>query len=192
MERKSRSYPVPKPSAVIEWTLAGVNRSDLRRAIAEKWIEETPYTNYRYNVERCENGNRIYLLRPTFLNKGFDFMVNVEGFRSLLRTPKGQSKEMPSHKDVLHDLGAKLQAHPNVAGDLFSAVCEVYDCVEPSDILVRNSTVATIDTGLPPDQILYIIKWLFIEQDLTCWLWTGRDKLMGAIESTFPTSGLDA
>ena len=119
-------------------------------------------------------------------------MVNVEGFRSLLRTPKGQSKEMPSHKDVLHDLGAKLQAHPNVAGDLFSAVCEVYDCVEPSDILVRNSTVATIDTGLPPDQILYIIKWLFIEQDLTCWLWTGRDKLMGAIESTFPTSGLDA
>ena len=69
----------PRRSSSGPWQAS--NRSDLRRAIAEKWIEETPYTNYRYNVERCENGNRIYLLRPTFLNKGFDFMVNVEGLQ---------------------------------------------------------------------------------------------------------------
>ena len=56
------------PSAVIEWTLACADRSALRRAVAEKWLEESPYTNYRYNVERCANGSRVYLLRPTWLN----------------------------------------------------------------------------------------------------------------------------
>jgi hypothetical protein len=40
-----------------------------------------------------------------------------------------------------------------------------------------------VKVGLPPDQLLYIIKWLFIEQDVTYWLQTGRDMLMAAIES---------
>jgi len=31
--------------------------------------------------------------------------------------------------------------------------------------------------------MLWIIKWLFIEQDLTYWLQAGRDILMAAIES---------
>ena len=182
MDRRSRSYPVVKPTAVVEWTLTGGDRSALRHAVAEKWLQESPYTNYRYNVEECADGRRVYLLRPTWLNKGFDFQVNVEGFRSVTRTPKGQTKEMPSHTDILHDLRSKVHAHPGLRGRLFDAVCEVYDCAAPLDILARNVAVASIDAGLPPDQLLYIIKWLFIEQDLTYWLQTGRDMLMGAIE----------
>jgi hypothetical protein len=183
MDRKSRRYPIVKPSAVVEWSLAGRDRSALQKAVAEKWLQESPYTNYRYNVEQCADGRWVYLRRPTWLNKGFDFQVNVEGFRSVTRTPKGQTKEMPSHPDILNDLRYKLQAHPNLSGALFDAVCHTYDCAEPLDILARNRAVAGIDAGLPPDQLLYIIKWLFIEQDLTYWLQTGRDKLMRAIES---------
>jgi hypothetical protein len=183
MDRKSRSYSPPKPTAVVEWSLPNGDRSALRRAVAAKWLEESPYTNYRYNVERCANGRQVYLLRPTWLNKGFDFQVNVEDFRSVTRTAKGQTKEMPSHTDVLHDLQSKLRAHPSLAGSIFDAVCDVYEGGEPSQILVRNSAVASMVTGLPPDQLLFIIKWLFIEQDLTYWLQTGRDMLMVAIES---------
>ena len=37
--------------------------------------------------------------------------------------------------------------------------------------------------GWPVDQLLYIIKWLMVEQDVTYWLQTGRDMLMSAIET---------
>jgi hypothetical protein len=49
--------------------------------------------------------------------------------------------------------------------------------------LDRDSTLASISIGLPIDELLHIIKWLFIEQDLTYWLQTGRDMLMAKIES---------
>jgi hypothetical protein len=53
VERRSRSYRKPKPSLVVEWTLSCADRSTLRRTIADKWSDEDPHTNYRYNVERC-------------------------------------------------------------------------------------------------------------------------------------------
>lgn len=183
MQPKSRTYPTSKPSVLVEWALTCTDRSASRRAVAEKWLEESAYTNYRYNVERCASGSWVYLLRPTWLNKGFDFQVNVEGFRSVTRTAKGQTKEMPSHTDVVHDLEAKLKAHPDLGESLFSAVCEVYDCAEPSAVLAHRGKLASVEVGLPPDQLLFIIKWLFIEQDVTYWLQTGRDMLMAAIES---------
>ena len=80
--------------------------------MCEQWTKEEPYTKYRYNVEKCEDGNLIYLRRPTFLNKGFDFQVNVEGFRSVIREPKGATKEMPSHPDLIDDLKRKAGSHP--------------------------------------------------------------------------------
>jgi hypothetical protein len=83
---------------------------------------------------------------------------------------------------VIHDLAAKLKAHPEATKTLYSAVCGIYDCGEPAGILTRHGDIATLDVGLPPDQLLYTIKWLFIEQDVTYWLQTGRDMLMGAIE----------
>jgi len=60
----------------------------LRRAIAEKWSDEDDHSNYRYNVERCANGKRVYLLRPTWLNNGFYFQVNVEGLVKVVKLGK--------------------------------------------------------------------------------------------------------
>jgi hypothetical protein len=183
MDWKSRSYPLLKPTAVVEWNLPNGSRAAMRTAFALKWLDESPYTNYRYNVERCTNGKRLYLLRPTWLNKGFDFQVNVEGFRSVTRTAKGQTKEMPSHTDVAYDLQLKLQVLPDLADSLFDAICNIYEGTEPNHSLDRDSTLASTSIGLPIDELLHIIKWLFIEQDLTYWLQTGRDMLMAKIES---------
>ncbi|MGH9809592.1 MAG: hypothetical protein ACRD9W_20455, partial [Terriglobia bacterium] len=72
VKRRSLAYDPIKPSIVVEWTLSCADRRTLRRTIAEKWCDEDQHTNYRYNVERCANGKRVYLLRPTWLNKGFD------------------------------------------------------------------------------------------------------------------------
>ena len=131
MERRSQIYPTLKPSLVVEWTLGCADRQGLRRAIAEKWSDEDAYTNYRYNVERCADGKRVYLLRPTWLNKGFDFQVNVEGLVKVVKPGKGATREMPSHGDVIHDLQSKVAKRPKEAKTLFEAVGAVYDCSEP-------------------------------------------------------------
>lgn len=183
LQPRSRTYPKAKPNIVVEWTLDAPDRSAARRAVAEKWLEEDAYSSYRYNVERCASGDRVYLLRPTWLNKGFDFQVNVEGFRSVTRVSKGQTKEMPSHTDVVHDLEAKVKARPDLIDPIFAAVCGVYDCAGPTDVLAAHPDLASAEAGLPLDQLLLILKWLFVEQDVTYWLQTGRDMLMGAIES---------
>ena len=101
--------------------------------IAEKWSEEDQHTNYRYNVEHCANGKRVYLLRPTWLNKGFDFQVNVEGLVKVVKIARGATREMPSHGDVIHDLRSKLGKRPKDGEVLFDAVCAVYDCGEPAE-----------------------------------------------------------
>lgn len=193
MKRKSKHYDYPPATVVVDWQLVASDRAAARRALAEKWLAEDPYTKYRYNVERCADGNIVYLLRPTWLNKGFDFMVNVEGFRSRTRTAKGQSKEMPSHKDVIHDLSQKVVNKPERARLWFDAICAVYDCEEPSAVIARCRDIGSeYEDGLAPDEVLYIVKWLFIEQDITYWARTGRDMFMAALETEVFSSVVEA
>ena len=183
VKRRSRTYPAVKPSLVVDWTLSCADRRTLRQTIAEKWCDEEPHTNYRYNVERCADGKRVYLLRPTWLNKGFDFQVNVEGLVKVVKAGKGTTREMPSHGDLVHDLRSKLQERPKDANLLFDAVAAVYECAEPAEIVKGLGKLRPFKVGWPLDQTLYIIKWLMIEQDVTYWLQTGRDMLMSGIET---------
>ncbi len=182
MQRKSQEFPKDKKRAVIDWLVKASDRTAQRRALAEKWLEEGQYANYRYNVETCQDGSKVYLLRPTWLNKGFDFQVNVEGFKSETRHARGNTIEMPSHRDVIKDLQQKIKANPSLKEEFFAAISEVYDCLEPDEILRNHPTLQNVNRGLPMDKLLKITKWLFIEQDLTYWLQTGRNMLMSAIE----------
>ncbi len=183
MKRRSHAYSASKELRVLDWALSSADRRTLRRTIAEKWSEEEPYTNYRYNVEKCSAGNRVYLLRPTWLNKGFDFQVNVEGLVKVVKLGKGPTREMPSHGDLIHDLRLKLEKRPTYAPVLYDAVGGVYDCGEPSEIVRQLPRLTVFKAGWPVDQLLYIIKWLMIEQDVTYWLQRGRDMLMCGIET---------
>ncbi len=186
MRRKSLDFPILKPSKKIEWTLLPGDRSSYRRQLAEKWLEEDPYTDYRYNVEVCQDGKKVYLVRPTQLNKGFDFQINVEGFKH--KTKPGYTTEAPSHDDVLGDVGIKVKKEPHLKDEFFEAVCMVYDCDEIDAVLDKHPKLTVLRVGMQIDKLLRIIKWFFIEQDLTYWLWRGRDKFMAAIEDEF---GLD-
>jgi hypothetical protein len=181
VKRVSREYPPSKNAVVVEWKLSCADRAELRKTVAGKWAEEEPFTNYRYNVETCLNGKRVYLLRPTWLNKGFDFGVNIEGLVKVVKPGKGGTREMPSHDDVIHDLRQKVEQHPKKAEVLFAAVAAIYGCAEPHDILRKQAELAKFTAGWPVDQSLFAVKWLFIEQDVTYWLQRGRDMLMSAI-----------
>jgi hypothetical protein len=183
LTRRSTEFSGLKRTVVLEWTLDQRDREAQRRALAEKWLGEEQYTNYRYNVEKCRDGKRVYLLRPTWLNKGFDFQVNLEGFSSVVKpSRRGPTKEMPSHNDVVHDLSEKVKASPVLTPLLFSAVRDVYDCRGVEEILDERPLLAEDSAGMPVEKLLLVLKWLFIEQDITYWLQTGRNMLMSGIE----------
>lgn len=134
-------------------------------------------------METCADGKWVYLTRPTFLNKGFDFQINVEDFGRERRRKRKNATDRPSHDDIFRDLRRKIRSHPRVKEELFRAISDVYDCKDTDRILRRRPLLRTIREGLPVDKALRIIKWFFVEQDLTYWNGTGRNMFMCAIEN---------
>ena len=144
-----------------------------RTLVAETWLQEEENSRYRYDVETCKDGRKVYLLRPTWLNKGFDFQINFEGFDS-------KSNEAPKHDNLLDDLIAKKKESPRNYKYLRELIDSVYECEEPDEALKKYPKLA-FRSGLPADAVLKILKWLFIEQDLTYWNNSGRRMFLTAI-----------
>ena len=68
-----------------ELTLLPVDRVAMRRELISVFLKEEPgngngnaASRYRYDAESYGEYS-IFLKRPTRLNKGFDFTVNIEG-----------------------------------------------------------------------------------------------------------------
>jgi len=159
------------------------NRQDLRRIIVSKFLEEEPglgsgsnTSRYRYNVEKLGDGSKIYLTRPAYLKKGFDFRINVENMIFLTRG------EYPKHDDIFNDLYLKRKSSHEMARRLYEAIKQVYECKDPEDILPEYSDI-TFDTGYSVEMILKLVKWLFIEQDIRDWNYSGRAMFMSGVET---------
>lgn len=167
----------------IEFTLVDNSREKLRNAVVNAFLSEKGgywkngvkhVTRYKYFVETLKDGKRIYLLRPTYLNKGIDFQVWVERF-------DGKNDERPSHKGIFKDLEIKKEENSKDFSKLIEAINKVWNCEEPDSVLADLKGVE-FKKGLPVEMLLKILKWLFIEQDITYWNYDGRGMLMGAIE----------
>jgi hypothetical protein len=178
MKRKSEVFPPKKDRKQTKknWHLKVCDGLEIKQSFADLWIKEKRFRRYRYNVETCDDGSTIYLTRPT-RTSGVDFQVRVEGFQS-----RKSNSDRPSHADLVHDLRRKLEAKPRLKEDLFAAVSDIYDCVDPSEAIRRHRDVRRLTKGLPIDKVLRIIRWLFIEQDVTYWLGTGRNMFMLHLE----------
>ena len=153
------------------------NRADVRKYMLYLYATEDCKTKVRYYVETLANGKRIYLERPTFLNKGCDFQIYVE---DLIVYQNGNDK-CPSHNDVFEDLKVKKkQLTVKQYSTLISAITDIYE--------VKKYTVAESKIKLLPkpkgwsyETLLKLLRWLFIEQDITYWAQTGREMLMSGI-----------
>ena len=161
----------------IEWSLTGDSRKQLRNDVVKKFLEEKGgywrenvkhVTRFKYFVEKVKDGRKIYLLRPTYLNKGIDFQVWVEKF-------DGVEDKKPSHKDIFEDLKIKKKENSKDFPRLIKMIDDVWNCQEPDSVLKKNEEIV-FNKGLPIDMILKILKWLFIEQDITYWNYIGRNK----------------
>lgn len=156
-------------------------RSQIRRILISEFLKERPgqgkeelASRYRYNVETLEDGRRVYLLRPAPLNKGFDFTIHVENTR--FKT----NRTMPAHRDMIDDLRHKKRGNPSSSKKLYAAIQQVYELQEPDAVMKRIRMRFSI--GHPVDLILKVIKWFFIEQDMTYWNYSGRAMFMSGVD----------
>lgn len=134
-----------------------------------------------YEVE--EYGNlAIELHRPATLNKGFDFTVQIKGLRFFKNK---KHKSCPSHDDVFAILDGFKNENPTIYSQkIIGILNDIYNCKQVQ--LDSNSMGYFIDCDnkkQPIEIVLLCIKWLFIEQDITYWNWSGRAKLYEAMQT---------
>lgn len=152
------------------------NKTAIRDFLLRQWISESPQMKYRYFVEVLNSGQRIYLERPGRLNKGCDFVIYAENSYQW----KNGNDRPPNHDFILNDLTLKKNTFTQQQWDVFLlAVTEIYNS-NP----YANAT--QFINGLPIlghdyELLLKLIRWFFIEQDITYWSSKGREMFYDAI-----------
>lgn len=126
-------------------------------------------SRYIYYVETLRSGARVYLQRPANLHNGFDFLICVENTN--YASKEKRRRNYPKHEDFEADLAAKKAENPQMYARLYGLLQRVFCCED-----VRDDEMAEVhfNTGWPADHILKVMKWLFIEQDIRYWNYSGR------------------
>ncbi len=164
----------------IEYNLKSNNRTNIRKEVAQLFILEEPGTGkdencskYHYTVEHYGEYS-IVLKRPTGLNKGFDFTVNING----MYFKKNKRHSNPSHNDIFE---AIEYVKNNYAKEYDRVVSQIINIFQVNDYCFEGLENVVFPDGngvlRPVAIILLAIKWLFIEQDITYWNWSGRNML---------------
>lgn len=162
--------------------LCSTDRSGVRAEVFQYWINEKPGTptvrnTYRYNVEQLSDGSRIYLTRPTRLNKGADFVICCEGFTKF----KNGNDKPPSHENLASEFS---QLGQPVSGmkELLTALRRIWSCENSAKVL---EDLKIFRGNARAERVLLLAKWFFIEQDVTYWTESGRHMLRGFFEGKF-------
>ena len=152
------------------------SRNDVRMRVINKLSEEEPGTGkgedasrYIYYVETLNDGNRVYLQRPANLHNGFDFLVCVENTN--YAEPNKRRRNYPKHEDLYADLLQKRAENSEMYNSLYNILRKVYEC---HDVDKSEYSTLAFSNGLSVDHIVKTIKWLFIEQDVRYWNYSGR------------------
>jgi len=160
-------------------------RRELRRKVVERFLLEEPGTGtgshsspYTYYVEKLKDGSRIYLTRPAYLKKGFDFLIHVEG--KLFLT----NRDFPKHDDIFLDLRRKKKANPKLYPKLHEAMTRVYCCEDPKNVL-KDVGNLEFKGGFSVEMILQVLRWFFIEQDIRDWNYSGRAMFKSELDRIF-------
>ena len=177
---------------ILNYNLQSSTRQAIREELICLFLKEEPGfkfdennlnpTKYIYVVETIEN-YKIYLQRPAQLNKGFDFIVNVENM--YFKFEDKRRHRNPSHQDITKILLSYRQYKEyykiqNIINKIFK--CENLNIVKETENL--PCFINYDNEQIPIAVILYCIKWLFIEQDITYWNWSGRYMLFKHLQQS--------
>ena len=164
---------------ICNYRLPNGNRQQKRQSLIICFLNEEPgngkgidASRYQYNVESYGD-YEIFLKRPTQLNKGFDFTVNVHG----MYFKKSRRYSNPSHNDIFDALIFCKHEYPNEYKAVRKAIIAIYKC-EDIDLSHINAYFLDFEGKAHPIQIILLaIKWLFMEQDCAYWNYSGRQML---------------
>jgi hypothetical protein len=164
------------------------DRAKFRKEIINIFLNETAgtgkganTTRYKYNVCVLADGSKVYLSRPANFNNGFDFTLNVEktNFNLGLKNNKGNTKRAstrPTHENILTDLRNKKTENNVLYNSLIAQVDLIFNCQQPTKVNFA------FKSGHSSELILECVKWLFVEQDVTYWNYSGRSMFYNAIK----------
>lgn len=169
---------------IINYSLPLGDRVSMRKNLIQTFLCEIPGTGtgndasrYQYNVEQWGKYG-IFLKRPTQLNKGFDFTVNIDG----LFFKKNRRYSNPSHQDILNALSDCKTNFTNLYPSIAQKLQQIYDC---SHVPLTPSGATFCDyagNSHPIEIIILAVKWLFMEQDCAYWNYSGRAMFYNALQ----------
>jgi hypothetical protein len=134
-------------------------------------------SRYKYIVERFSDGRKLYLIRPAQYKMGFDFQIWIENRN------KSDANKMPSYNDIIQDLKSKEDENHHNLIILLKAIEKILICEDDDRILNwLKSKEVNFSIGEETEILLKIIKWMFIEQDIRYWNFSGRMKLKNFID----------
>ena len=112
------------------------------------------------------------------MNKGCDFAVLSENF---LKHKNGNDKP-PKHRDVFNLILSAIGKNRKKSALFYSAARRVFQCESPDVVLLGNKILGG-DPECKFERALKLLKWMWIEQDVTYWTGTGREMLWQAFEA---------
>lgn len=167
--------------------LFATDRISARREIVELFLDENFGTGngdltskYIYTVEKY-GAYEIILQRPATLNKGFDFVVKVKGV--YFNSNGKRRHQNPSHSDIVDALNkTRKKIGEFDYQKIKNLINEIYEIKNPDYSKVADVTFIDCDGKEHPIIVLLLaIKWLFLEQDITYWNFSGRAMLMNGL-----------
>lgn len=99
-----------------------------------------------------------------------------------LSVQKGSYKNVPSHKDISADLEERKKENPEMYKKFYDLLKKVFDC---HDVTEEEYASISFDSGFSAEHILKVIKWLFIEQDIAYWSYSGRNMTWGLVPDAY-------
>lgn len=128
-------------------------------------------------METLSTRDRIYLERPANLHNGFDFLVCVENQDYDAGTGK-RARKAPKHDDIYDDLESKKAEDPEKYKRFVALIRKVFECHDVTDEEIH---LFDFKSGLASDHVVKALKWLFIEQDIRYWNYSGRNMTWGVV-----------
>ena len=110
-----------------------------------------------------------------------DFIIKVDGFdffsNKVNKWGNYNRVAAPAHYHILNDLKMKKDNDLEKYSELKKQIDNIFNLKHYSDNIKFN-----FDKSIPTYLLLEIIKWFFIEQDITYWNYSGRNMLKQAID----------
>lgn len=173
-------YPEPVERMLNEYDWSdALNRLRVGVVLTFSLYENRNEQYVSWVVDELDDGTPVFLIRPAWLNKGYDFKACVEGWDDSLNPA-------PSHDDIYSDLYWKREHDDwNSFETICKAVLDIHDGASPQAVLADYRDDFDFTVGRTPESLLKPLPWLFIEQDIRYWNYEGRNRTIEKVEQLY-------